>query len=216
MAHDRKIERGNALMILTRLSLLKTYMRSVLIGVPVWYMLGIIVTLSPEFAKESGVTAPVAAGTAVSISFIGILIGEYLCGILSQLWQSRRKTIALFLALGLCAIVGFFLLPLTNIVLFYGALCVLGVLAGYWVTLNTTIAEQFGTNLRATAATSIPNIVRGSVILLNMMFAYLHGTLGYSYQQSGLYLGVGVMALALLAVSLTPETFHRDLDFIEH
>ncbi|HEY1097152.1 MAG TPA: MFS transporter, partial [Alphaproteobacteria bacterium] len=215
MVHDRKIERGNAWMILSRGHLLRAYIRCLLIGVPVWYIIGILVTLSPEFAKENGVSGVVTAGTAVSLSFGAALIGEYVCGILSQLWQSRRKALIVFMGVGTFVIGGFFTLPLTTSTQFYIYIAMLGFIFGYWVTFNTTIAEQFGTNLRATVATSIPNLVRGSVIPLNMMMAWLHQTMGYTYHQSGLYLGIGVMSVALIALWFTPETFHRDLEFVE-
>jgi MFS family permease len=215
VVHDRKVKRGNVWMIISRWSLCKAYLRCVLIGVPVWYILGVIITLSPEFAKEHGITTPIVAGKSITLSFAGALAGEYICGVLSQIWRSRRKTIILFLFMCLLVVTGFFMVPLHTAGQFYTCMVLMGVFMGYWVTLNTTVAEQFGTNLRATAATSIPNLVRGSIIPLNMVFAWLHGTMGYSYQQTGLYMGVVVIGMALLALYFTPETFHRDLEFVE-
>jgi MFS transporter, putative metabolite:H+ symporter len=74
-------------------------------------------------------------------------------------------------------------------------------------------AEQFGTNIRATAATTVPNMVRGALIPISILFTSLQKPAGYV--TSGMITGIVVMIIGIVAALLTEETFHKDLNYVE-
>jgi uncharacterized protein YacL len=194
----------------------KKYLLAILIGLPTWYVIGILVNLSNRFAKELYGENHIESGRAIMYAYVGIAIGDILIGLVSQYFKSRKK-----------ALLSFYLLCMIALVLFYSgfnnsdnsmyAICgLLGFSTGFWAIFVTMGAEQFGTNLRATAATTIPNMVRGALPLINLLFLnLLQNSLGYSLLGSGIITGVIVMFITLIAFYFTEETFHKDLNYIE-
>jgi hypothetical protein len=89
----------------------------------------------------------------------------------------------------------------------------MGIGIGYWAMFVTIGAEQFGTNLRATAATTIPNMVRGTVVGMTALFGFLKPTWGVIY--AGASVGLICFVLGFLAIATISETHNRDLDFLE-
>ena len=207
------VTRGDFLSLFTRGERFFRYLRCILIGLPTWFVVAILITSAPEFAPKIGVTGPVAAGTAVAFCYSGITLGSFASGILSQIWRSRRKVVLLFI-LGTLAGVAFYLTVrgLTPTA-FYLLAGYLGLMAGYWAVFVTIAAEQFGTNLRATVATTVPNFVRGAVPLITGSFAFLRGSLGYV--GSAWAVGGACIVLALVSLMGMAETAGRDLDFLE-
>jgi len=207
------VTRGDFLSLFTRGERFSRYLRCILIGLPTWFVVAILITSAPEFAPKIGVTGPVAAGTAVAFCYSGITLGSFASGILSQIWRSRRKVVLLFI-LGTLAGVAFYLTVrgLTPTA-FYLLAGYLGLMAGYWAVFVTIAAEQFGTNLRATVATTVPNFVRGAVPLITGSFAFLRGSLGYV--GSAWAVGGACIVLALVSLMGMAETAGRDLDFLE-
>ncbi|MEN9353608.1 MAG: putative niacin/nicotinamide transporter NaiP [Fibrobacterota bacterium] len=201
------------------LSLLKTwksaskYLSCILIGVPIWFVVGILVTFSPEFGRSIGMPEIPAAGTAVMFCYAGLALGDFGSGALSQWLRSRRKVVGIFLT-ALALLSAFYLigLPLT-LPAFYGLCFALGLAGGYWAVFVTIAAEQFGTNQRATAATTVPNFVRGAVALITTSFLWLKPSLGL--RPAAAVVGTVTLVLALLALLRLPETFAKDLDYLE-
>ncbi|HEY8280585.1 MAG TPA: MFS transporter [Bdellovibrionota bacterium] len=183
----------------------------VLLGVPIYFTTGILFTFSPELTKELGISG-VTAGNALLFGSVGLTLGDLASGLLSQKLKSRRKAVIAFLALALTGCLAYFTARGASPAYFYGICSVLGFACGFWAVLVTMAAEQFGTNIRATVATSVPNFVRSAVILLTTAFVSLKhlGALN-----SAMVVGSAVFALALLAWKLLPETYGRDLDFNE-
>ena len=158
-------------------------------------------------------SGPVAVPKALFMMYVGFVVGDIGSGLLSQALRSRRKVMLLDLAL-LAVVVGLMLGLRGMTADQYVWLCLpLGIASGYWVLFVTAAAEQFGTNLRATVATSLPNLVRGAIIPMGMGFKALIGPLGI--RGSALAIGVACLAVAFLAMLGTPETFDRDLDYLE-
>lgn len=193
-------------------SRLKRYILCILAGIPVYLITGILFTFSPELSKEAGLFG-VTAGQSLLWGMMGMTLGDVLCGLLSQYLKSRRRAILVGLAMGSILIVAYLFGVGTNTKLFYLACFFLGLTGGYWAVLITFTAEQFGTNLRSTAATSVPNFIRSSVIPLNFSFLFLRGHFGSQY--SALILAGIVFSLAMLAIYLLAETFGKSLDFLE-
>jgi MFS family permease len=207
------VRRGNFLSLLGKRRLGR-YAASILIAVPIWFSNQILIAFSPEFAPALGVTGPVTAGDAVMMFYAGLVAGDLSSGLLSQAWKTRRRVVLLFV-LGLLAANGlYFALGRGASPATFLALCgLLGFAGGYWAIFITVAAEQFGTNIRATVATTVPNFVRGMVVVVNLMFVGLRPSLGLV----GAAWAVGAFwfALAIVSALSLRETFGIDLDYVE-
>lgn len=210
---EKSVSRGNFFQLLTSRKQFFKYFRCILIGIPVWFVAGILMTFSPEFGKVLDLGVPIVAGKAVMWEYLGLTIGDLSSGILSQYFNSRKKVVLLFVSLvGILSAVYLFV-PLQSAVIFY-ALCVcLGFGAGYWALFVTIAAEQFGTNMRATVATTVPNFVRGSIILMTPLFLLFKDQFGI-LKGAGL-VGFLCIVIALIGILYMEETFGKDLNFVE-
>ena len=209
------VARGHFLSLFTNLVRLGKYLRILLIGVPLWFVVGILVTLAPEFGRALGLKGEVTAGLAVFWCYFGLVFGDFISGALSQLWHSRNKALQVFLVF-CAALVAVYLFGIkgTSPTTFYTVCFVLGLSVGFWALFVTVAAEQFGTNLRATVATTAPNFARGAVVGLVPAFKYLSGALGGIVPGAAVLGGVSLM-VAFWAVSTLPESYGKDLDYIE-
>ena len=208
------VSRGNFVAFLTCPVRSRKYLCCILLGLPTWFIIGILVTLSPEFAVALRITGPVKAAYAVLSLYSGISLGDLLSGFLSHRLGSRKKVLGGFL----CAITAFLSLyfliaPGRSPAVFYGLIGLLGIGAGYWAVLVTVAAEQFGTNIRATVATTIPNFIRGAVIPITM--AFLACKEAFGLLPGGIAVGLTCVALALLGLRGIEETHGKDLDYHE-
>lgn len=208
------VQRGNFLMLLNNWSRFKKYIYCILIGLPLWYVVGVLITFSPEFGKALNATEVLNAGKGVMYCYVGIAVGDIAAGLLSQLLKSRIKVMFIFLLLTTVSVTiylySFGLTPQGFILLSL----LLGFSSGYWATFVTIAAEQFGTNLRATVTTTVPNFIRGSLIAITTSFHFFKDKLGIL--NGALVVGVICIAIALLALSQLKETFNKDLDYIEY
>lgn len=205
--------RGNLLLFFRDRALLQKYLLIILIGAPIWAVVGIFITFTPEFAKSMNLTITPTAGNAVLYCYIGLALGDCFSGLLSQRLQSRRKSVAISLSLLVLA-TSLFLFTQTDSLAYYYATCVfLGFAAGYWAMFVQMGAEQFGTNIRATAATSIPNMVRGLTIPMAFCFRQAIPSLGVIH--SGLTVVFLTILIAAFSLWRIRETFHVDLDYTD-
>lgn len=207
------VSRGNIFMLFTDGKRFKKYLSCILIGIPLWFVVGVLVTFSPEFGKELQATEPLSAGTGIMYCYIGIAIGDIVAGFLSQIWRSRKKVMLVFLLLTGVSIVVYLNAVGMNSQQFIWLVLFLGFSSGYWATFVTIASEQFGTNLRATVTTTVPNFVRGSLVLATLSFTALKGSLGII--NSALLVGFVSLAIALFALYQLKETFGKDLDYLE-
>lgn len=208
------VERGNFLALFTSRPRLARYLKCLLIGVPLWFVVGILITLSPEFGQALQLTGPVTAGLGVFWCYFGLVFGDFASGTLSQLLRSRNRALQLFLIFcGLMVAIYLFALRGGTPTMFYTVCFVLGIAVGFWALFVTVAAEQFGTNLRATVATTAPNFARGSVVLLVPIFQALRSSFGIL--NGAALLGLVSLVIAFWAVSTLPESFGKDLDYVE-
>ena len=210
---EQAVARGNFLHLFSSKKQFLKYLRCILIGLPVWFVAGILMTFSPEFGKELHLNGPIVAGKAVMWEYIGLSIGDLSSGILSQYFSSRKKVLGMFLALTAALVVVYLFVPLHSTTAFYAVCSCLGFAVGYWALFVTIAAEQFGTNLRATVATTVPNFVRGSINIMTPLFLLFRGEFGI-IQGAGL-LGLLTLAIAFLGLWKMEETFGKDLNFLE-
>lgn len=220
------VERGNFFQLFRTASTFKRYMGCILIGLPIWYVAGILVTFSPELAGALGVTGAILAGDAVMYCYMGLAIGDFSSGFISQKVGSRKKVVAAYLLLTLLMVLLYLSMPVKSTSFFYGMCFALGIAIGYWALFVTIAAEQFGTNLRSTVATTVPNFIRGTVVPLTLLFHFLRDFIKDHYTGAGdaqstgiiygaLIVGVITIVVAFLALRVIDETYGRDLNFEE-
>ncbi len=207
------VRRGNFLALFTDRQRFRRYLNSIMIGIPIWFVVGVLITFSPEFALSLSITGPVSAGNAVMFCYLGLIFGDFSSGFLSQILKSRKKAIFIFMLMSMAGIGLYFLQGGQSPAFFYGVCTFLGFAGGYWAIFVTVAAEQFGTNLRATVATTVPNFVRGMVVPITTVF--LLGRHYLSMESSALVVGAICLVAAFAALSGLEETFHKDLDYFE-
>jgi len=211
MEQKKSIVRGNFFMLFNKRERFMRYLRSILIGLPTWFVVGILISFSPEFARQLGIEETIDPGMGIMISYSAIAVGDVVIGLLSQRLQSRKKAMHVFYGITIVGMVLFF--TASSALQLYISTGIMGFGTGFWAVFVTIGAENFGTNLRATAATTIPNMVRGSLNGISALFIGL-GTY-ISYVGSGIATAIIVMAITYWAISGLNETFGRDLDFME-
>jgi hypothetical protein len=207
------IRKGDFTMFFTNAVRFKKYLLCILIGLPTWYVIGILVSFSKEFGEKMGVRGTVDPGKAIMFAYVAISAGDIAIGLLSQLLKSRKKSLFIFYFITGLGMLWFFNLHGQPVNTLYAACAVLGFGTGFWAIFVTMAAEQFGTNLRATAATTVPNMVRGSLALISLLFASLQPSFGYV--TSGLITGVLLMIITIISALMTEETFGKDLNYVE-
>jgi MFS family permease len=214
---DKKVQRGNFLSFFTSADRLKRYIFGILIGLPTWFVIGVLITFSNDFAREFGIKEKIDPGKAIMYAYAAISIGDILIGLLSQYLRSRKKALFVFYGITILFMVAFFTLLWDGTATRLYWICAgLGFGTGFWAIFVTMGAEQFGTNLRATAATTIPNMVRGMLaIFILPLFKWFEKQPTIGTIDAGIYTGIIIMFITLVAAALTRETFHKDLDYLE-
>jgi MFS transporter, putative metabolite:H+ symporter len=210
---EMKVQRGNFLMFFTNKERFSKYIKSILIGLPTWFVIGVLVSFSDKFATEFGIAEPVQPGRAIMYAYVGISIGDVMVGLLSQYLKSRKKALYVFYGLTIIFMAFYFMQHNGSAQQMYMICAGLGFATGFWAIFVTMAAEQFGTNLRATAATTVPNMVRGSLPLIILLFTWLREIT--SFITGGIITGIIIMIITIIAAWFSEETFHKDLKFVE-
>jgi MFS transporter, putative metabolite:H+ symporter len=210
---EKKIQRGDFFQLFRTRERFKKFMGCIFIGLPIWYCIGILITFSPEFAKELGISGVVSAGNAVMYSYIGLAVGDLISGLSSQLIKSRKKIVSIFIVLTLISVLYYLFQPSDSVEMFYVACFLVGVGIGYWALFVTIAAEQFGTNLRSTVATTVPNVIRGTVVPLTLLFKVMREQFGIV--PGALVVGLLTIVIAFIALRAIDETYGRDMNFEE-
>lgn len=208
------IQRGNFFMFFTDKTRLKKYITAILIGLPTWYVIGILIAFSNNFSEQFGMKDKMQPKFATMYAYIAIALADVLIGLVSYWLKSRKKALYIFYGITMLAIAAYFMQDEnTTVANAYWICAALGFGTGFWAIFVTMAAEQFGTNLRATAATTIPNMVRGSLPLMLLLFNWLQGF--NSYINAGLITGIIVMGVSFMAVVFTKETYGKELNYVE-
>jgi MFS transporter, putative metabolite:H+ symporter len=212
---DSSITRGDFFALFRKKERFIRFLRCIFIGTTTWFVVGVLVFFAPEFGRAKGLDG-ILAGNAIALCYIGLILGDVASGLISQYLRSRIKVMALFLVLDLIAITAYLTLPFSSPALFYACHLLLGFSVGFWVIFVTIGAEQFGTNLRSTVATSVPNFARGMQVPINESFKYLKNSVFAGSVIMPAYIIGGVcLLIAFAALAGMQETFDRDLDYVE-
>lgn len=211
-------KKGDFLSLFTNKTRFLKYLQCILIGVPLWFLVGVLITFSPEFAKVLGVQGfeTIAAGKAIAFCYTGLVFGDIASGLLSQWLKSRKKIMYLFLVLNFIMVFVYLNAFGITAATFYTLCFIMGFSVGYWVLFVTIAAEQFGTNIRATVTTTVPNFVRGSLPLIILIYGYFRDQIFEGdILKSGMIVGSLLSVISLLALWKLKETFHTDLNYSE-
>jgi MFS transporter, putative metabolite:H+ symporter len=209
----KNISKGNIFQLFNSKVRFVKYISSIAVGMPIWFVIGILITFSPEFGVALGIKEPILAGNAVMYAYLGLSAGDFISAYFSQFFKSRKKITIAFLIL--CSLfIPLYLWNSNSTSTYLYSLCLaLGFASGYWAVFVTIASEQFGTNIRSTVTTTAPNFVRGAVVLLTSSFSYLKGSLGIV--NSALVVGALTMLIAFVSLLGLEETYGKDLNYVE-
>ena len=220
-AEQSAVSKGNFIMLFTNRKRFIKYVCCILIGMPLWFVVGILITLAPEIGKELGAPQALSAGTGVMYTYIGLSVGDMFAGLFAQLTKSRRLTMLVFQLMSVVSVLVYLNAHGLTEGQFIGICLFIGFFIGYWATFVTIASEQFGTNIRATVTTTVPNFVRGSLIPITLGFEFfVKYFTKQGYQHSIIYSAYAMLAIvtviALAALSQLKESFGKDLNYVEH
>ncbi|RYU97555.1 MFS transporter [Emticicia agri] len=214
VVNKKHVERGNFFAFFNSWDRFTKYIKCIGIGLPTWFCIGILTYFSNEFGEAMGITEKVDPGLAIMWAYVGISVGDLFSGLISHWFHSRKKAIAAMMSFALIGVL-FFLFSggVKSANMLYAICCWWGLGTGYWAMFVTVGAEQFGTNLRATAATTVPNMVRGTVVIMTFLFNLFKPSQGVV--MSGAIVGALCFAIGFYSTLTIPETHGKDLDFLE-
>lgn len=212
-AQETQVARGNFLKLFTKRALFLKYLKCICIGLPTWYIVGILVALALEFSKAYGMTELADPGRAVMWCYTGLTLGDLSSGLLSQFLKSRKRAMYVFLSISAATIVYYLSSKNISLDVFYFKTFLMGFGAGFWAVFVTIASEQFGTNIRATVTTTVPNFARGSLVPISMAFAYFQNFT--TLVGSAFIVGGICMTIAFIALATMQETFNKELDYLE-
>ena len=210
------VKRGHFWSLFTNPVRLSKYVRCLLVGVPFWFLAGILITLAPEFGKAFKLQGPVTGGLSIFWCYFGLTLGDFTSGGLSQLLKSRMRTLQLFIV-GSAVMVAVYLFGLNgaSTTAFYAVCFFVGYAGGFWALFVTVSAEEFGTNIRSTVATTAPNFARGALVLITLVFKALKDVPALGMVGAAAIIGAVLLLLAFISASTLPETYGKDLDYVE-
>jgi len=213
-AMAKEVTRGNFLNLITRKHQAFKFAKLIILGLPIFFVIGILVTSTLEFAKEFGLQTLPATGIAVMVTYISISIGDILCTVVSQALRSRKKAVLIFLLVTLFGILFYLFYPVASPFGYYIKCAVLGIGVGYLSILVTFVAENFGTNNRATATIAAPNFIRGLLpIAISPVFLFLKPSLGLI--SSAAVVGIVSVIIPLITLLFLEERFGIHLDWTD-
>jgi hypothetical protein len=212
---ESDVSRGDFFMLFKNRDRFLRYLSCIALGVPIWYMIGVLITFSPEFAKELKIEN-IHAGSAVMYFYLGTSFGDFMSGYLSQVFKSRKKILLAYLIISVITVPFYLYSEGISPAMFYIICAFLGIASGYWAVFVTIASEQFGTNLRSTVTTTVPNFVRGSLVLLTLLLETFRKNMGLDLVTSALIVGGIALLFAFLSLLGMYETYGKDLNYTEN
>lgn len=210
---QKHIQKGNFFMFFTNKDRLSRYLKCIGMGIPTWFVIAILATLSNEFGEALGIAEPIKPGLSIMWCYVGLSAGDLISGILSHALKSRKKAVFLLMLFTLICTGIYLYGGISTARGFYTIATLLGFGIGYWAMFVTIGAEQFGTNIRATAATTVPNMVRGAVPVLTTLFTVFKDSVGTI--EAGALVGLISFVIGFYSILTIPETHGKDLNFVE-
>ncbi|MGZ4158532.1 MAG: MFS transporter, partial [Bacteroidia bacterium] len=207
------VKKGSFFSLFTNGKKFFKYLCCILVGVPVWYAIGILIFFAKEIGQEIGVVGTIDTGKTIMFHYIGAAIGSIIIGYASQKLKSRKKALIMFIASMGILCVCYFASAGISVEMFYFLIFILGIAMGYWALFVTVASEQFGTNIRSTVTTTVPNFVRGTTVGMTLWWKSMAPGIGTIH--SAMVVGAVVIPLAIIAVLCLQESHGKDLDYLE-
>lgn len=213
---DKSVKKGDLLSLFSSKKNLKKYFCIIFVTVPVWYVMGTLVLFSPEYATLLGLPVDsISAGKSIMFAYAGITLGDVFSGLLSQWLKSRKKSLTIFLSMTVIGVVLFFLFGGTSVPVFYAIVGFIGFATGYWAVFISAASELFGTNIRATVATTAPNFVRASTVLISFLIELLIYVFADDKLLATQVAGVIILISGFIALYFLEETYGKELNYSE-
>lgn len=209
----KQVQKGNFFAFFTDKRRFILYVKCIAIGLPTWYVIGILSTFSNEFGSALNTNSVIKPGLAIMWCYVGLASGDLSSGFLSHQLKSRKKAVIIMMFFTLMSCIFYLYGGIKSPDIFYAVCLLMGFGIGYWAMFVTISAEQFGTNLRATAATTVPNMIRGTVVLMTTAYSFMKPSIGVL--NAAAVIGVVCFVLSLYSAATIPETHNRDLNFVE-
>ncbi|MFN5418533.1 MAG: MFS transporter, partial [Flavobacteriia bacterium] len=213
LLNKKHVKKGSIMMFFNSWDRFARYLKCIGIGLPTWFCIGILAMFANQFGTALGLKGEIKPGMAIMWAYIGISAGDFLSGFISHYLKSRKKAILYMMYFTLVGVSLMLFFPYKTAGMYYFYCVWLGLGTGYWAMFVTVGAEQFGTNIRSTAATTIPNMVRGTVVLMTLLFDYSKVDIGVIF--AAVLVGVISFAIGIYSTISIPETHNRDMDFLE-
>lgn len=213
LLQNSEISRGNLGTLFRKSELLLKYLACILIGLPIWFAIGVLVNLSNRFAEAHGMMQKIDVADSVMFAYMGLSVGDLLSGLLSQYFKSRKKVVFIYLGLSLILMLVYLFNNHVGVEYFKWMCFGIGFATGYWALFVTIASEQFGTNIRSTVTNTVPNFVRGSVVPITLSFSNLSLQIGVI--QAAFWVGLVCLLLAFLATLFIKDSFSKDLNYFE-
>jgi MFS transporter, putative metabolite:H+ symporter len=210
---DKEVNQGQFFFLFKNKERALRYLNCILIGLPVWFIIGILIGRAPKIAEVLHVEGKIVPGFSIMFCYSGLVFGDIMSGLFSQLFRSRKKAVLLFYGLCLLFVVCYLNLHAPSVFVFYSLIFCMGFSVGFWAVFVTMASEQFGTNLRSTVTTTVPNFVRGSLVLVALLFDSINSR--YGLINAAYVVTVVVLAISCFSLYHLKETFGKDMDFIE-
>jgi predicted MFS family arabinose efflux permease len=213
---EKSVKKGDLLSLFSSKKNLKKYFCVIFVTVPVWYVMGTLVLFSPEYATLLGLPVDsISAGKSIMFAYAGITLGDVFSGLLSQWLKSRKKSLTIFLSMTVIGVVLFFLFGGTSVPVFYAIIGFIGFATGYWAVFISAASELFGTNIRATVATTAPNFVRASTVLISFLIELLIYVFADDKLLATQVAGVIILITGFIALYFLEETYGKELNYSE-
>lgn len=222
---DANVRHGDFLMFFNDWNRFSRFIKSILIGLPVWFVIGYLISKDGiRLAESKGLHGEIKQNMLIMYCYAGLVFGDLCSGSLSQLLKSRKKVIYIFYTISICIILWYLKIGSVSAVGFYAFIAALGFSVGFWAIFVTNASEQFGINLRSTSANTIPNFVRGSVPLIGLLYNFVlakttqgpieNATTSEVVDTYYILLTI-IMIISFVATFFLKETFGTDLNYLE-
>jgi len=212
LEQEKSVSKGDFFSFFTNYNRFIKYIKCIAIGLPTWFCIGILAVMANQFAPAFGIKE-INPGKAIMWAYIGISVGDFASGFISHYLKSRKKSIFYMMLFTIVGVVLMLYGGTKSESMYYFYCTWLGLGTGYWAMFVTVAAEQFGTNLRSTATTTVPNMVRGLLPLMLLGFDYFKISLGVVIAAS--IIGFIAFALGIYSTLTIEETHNKDLNFLE-
>jgi putative MFS transporter len=213
LKNEKGITKGDIALLFSSRDRFTKYLSTTIAGIPLFFSYYTVIVYSPEVGKALGIDGSLSVARATMVTCIAMTTGDLISGFMSQRFKNRKIVLGSFIALAGISTAILLNLQGASAMMYYITCAMVGLGLGYWAIFLTTGAEQFGTNIRATVASTVPNIVRASPIIMSSIVLMMKDSIGYIASLQ--LVGTACFILSFLAIGRMKETYGVDLNYVE-